>query len=239
MEIDSKRYVVIGNPQNPEKQKFVQALAKSQEAKSKLPVYILTTHTDDVQWFEDFAELTDSNDLLIRKPKRTRVECKMCGKCAQCCEYEAIQLNKMYQNIDIDYSKCVGCGDCLKHCKYGGFEEVECVVGVYNEYKISNKTKLLEAIVPEDYFYPHLIIKALERCFEVGVNIIYDVALSEDDMLIEDITRYAFKTFIYVEDASEILLYDTALTEQDNCIFISHKEIYSDTPVEIWNLSID
>ncbi|MEI7594254.1 MAG: hypothetical protein WCK02_00790 [Bacteroidota bacterium] len=235
MEIDAKKYVIIGNTDNCIKKDFVQILAKNIETKSLLPIYILSAHPDEGRWEEDFDDLTSSYDLTIKKPKLIKSRCRLCSKCAKCCDYDAIEINRTYQSASINYQRCVGCGDCLKHCKYNGFEEVECLIGIYNEYKISGQTHLLEAIVPDDYFYPHLIIKALERITLPLSNIIYNVSLS-DDQLIEDISRYALKIFIFIDVETDIELYNASLLKQDNCLLISNKELYSSIK-KIYNVS--
>jgi len=53
----------------------------------------------------------------LYKIRFNRSVCKQCGKCMFVCKSQCIDV----KNMQVDFSRCVGCGNCLKSCDYNAF----------------------------------------------------------------------------------------------------------------------
>ena len=231
MLINVSKYTIIGASGSISKYNFALNIASFLQKKENKQTYIFDFHSDDFRWYTDNLPIENTIDLVVSKPKLLRNKCKLCASCARNCEYGAIAIDKNLHEVSINYDKCVGCSLCLNYCDLDALEEVHCEIGVINEYAIANEIKLLEGLTPKDFFYPHLIVKALEKRIEPDSIIINNVSIT-DDGLISELVETSDAFICFISDKSELMEYQPLIDNRDSMIIISKVPFNADNLVQ-------
>ncbi len=119
------------------------------------------------------ATLEGKEEVEIFLPVFDESRCKMCGKCAEVCEENAIFLTERPEVIE---RLCSGCGACLLACPHGAISEGSREIGSTYSTKTRGIKLFSGDLKPGSPFSAHLVKAVLERGMEKSDFTVVDTA---------------------------------------------------------------
>lgn len=104
--------------------------------------------------------LEKATDITQLVPIIDKDKCTFCGKCYEYCSYNAIFFVPDAKIINVMEDLCHGCGACSVACEFDAITEKEASLGKLSQYKVSEKTNLIEARMKVGVHSPVPVIKA-------------------------------------------------------------------------------
>jgi len=98
---------------------------------------------NDLMFIEGIHQKTTDITQLV--PIIDKDKCTLCGKCYEYCNYNAIFFLPNEKIINVLEDLCHGCGACSVACEFDAITEKVESLGKVNQYKITEKTSLIEA----------------------------------------------------------------------------------------------
>ena len=103
------------------------------------------------------------------QPEIAEKECVCCRACEKHCAHDAIHVDKeVRHSAVIDYTKCVGCGQCVAVCQFDAARVVHNSSSTVINYKIAEYTKAILADKP--HFHIAMIMDVSPECDCWGSN---------------------------------------------------------------------
>lgn len=68
-------------------------------------------------------QIVDVGIIAACSPTYTSAECSACGECVIACQEDAVTLSDGKSLPEIDFSKCLHCAQCARHCPTGALGE--------------------------------------------------------------------------------------------------------------------
>ena len=103
------------------------------------------------------------------QPEIAEKECVCCRACEKHCAHDAIHVDKeVRHSAVIDYTKCVGCGQCVAVCQFDAARVVHNSSSKVINYKIAEYTKAILADKP--HFHIAMIMDVSPECDCWGSN---------------------------------------------------------------------
>ena len=117
---------------------------------------------NDILFFPE-AKKNKEHKITQLIPEIDKAKCIYCRKCADYCEFNAINIIPSAQFAEVNSSLCHSCGACLVACKNQAIREKEHPIGQVNFYQDQNKVDLVEGVLKIGSAMQTLVIKETKR----------------------------------------------------------------------------
>jgi MinD superfamily P-loop ATPase len=95
-------------------------------------------------------------------PKIDTDKCVFCKKCADFCEFNAINIIPNAQLAEVNTNLCHSCGACTVACEYEAITEIEHPIGKTNYYQQDNHISLIEGVLKIGSPMQTMVIKEIK-----------------------------------------------------------------------------
>ncbi|MBU0487276.1 MAG: ATP-binding protein [Bacteroidetes bacterium] len=109
------------------------------------------------------GKVEKTNDIKQKIPVIDASKCTFCGKCHEYCNYNAIFLLPESEIISVIEDLCHGCGACSVACNAGAISEKDVSLGIVTSFRVSEKSKIIEARMKVGVYSPVSIIKEANK----------------------------------------------------------------------------
>jgi MinD superfamily P-loop ATPase len=131
--------------------------------------------TKDIQLID--CDVEEPNDILFypeaKKKKSQKItqlipkidtdKCIYCKRCAEFCEFNAINIIPSAQLAQVNASLCHSCGACVVACEHQAITEIEHPIGKTNFYQQDNHISLIEGVLKIGSPMQTMVIKEIKK----------------------------------------------------------------------------
>lgn len=132
-----------------------------------------------------FIEKLDSCNIKCKASEDVKTSCQLA------CPFDAILYDKDNNSTYIDYDLCLGCGNCIEHCKDGKIMDVVEFLPVLD--LIKNNKKVIAAVAPAiaGQFGEKVTLDMLREAFiKIGFTDMIEVAFTADMLTINEAVQF-------------------------------------------------